>query len=65
MRISQETTSSKGIEKLSNIKNEIKEDITKETSQSTDQVKNIIQEKREIVDNDKITKLLNENQNSS
>ena len=61
---SQETTSSQGIEKLSNIKNEIKEDIIKETNQSMDQVKNIIQEKKEIVNNDKITKLLNEKKNS-
>jgi len=60
---SQETTSSQGIEKLSNIKNEIKEDIIKETNQSMDQVKNIIQEKKEIVNNDKITKLLNEKKN--
>ena len=60
---SQETTSSQGIEKLSNIKNEIKEDIIKETNQSMDQVKNIVQEKKEIVNNDKITKLLNEKKN--
>ena len=61
---SQDKTSSKEIETLSNIKNEIKEDIIKETNQSTDQIKNIIQEKKEILDNDKISKLLNENKNS-
>ena len=62
---SQDKTSSKEIETLSNIKNEIKEDIIKETNQSMDQVKNIIQEKKEIADNDKITKLLNEKKNPS
>jgi len=60
---SQDKKSSKEIETLSNIKNEIKEDIIKETNQSTDQIKNIIQEKEEILDNDKISKLLNENKN--
>ena len=60
---SQDKTSSKEIETLSNIKNEIKEDINKETNQSTDQIKNIIQEKKEILDNDKISKLLNEHKN--
>ena len=60
---SQDQTSSKETEILSNIKNEIKEDIIKETNQSTDQIKNIIQEKKEILDNDKISKLLNENKN--
>jgi len=60
---SQDKTSSKEIETLSNIKNEIKEDIIKETNQSTNQIKNIIQEKKEILDNDKISKLLNENKN--
>ena len=65
VQISQETTSSKGIEKLSNIKNEIKKDIIKETNQSTDQIKNIIQEKKEILDNDKTYKLPNENKNST
>ena len=63
IEISQDETSSKEIETLSNIKNEIKEDIIKETNQSTDQIKNIIQEKKEILDNDKISKLLNENKN--
>ena len=60
---SQDKTSSKEIETLSNIKNEIKEDIIKETSQSTNQIKNIIQEKKEILDNDQISELLNENKN--
>jgi len=60
---SQDKTSSKKTETLSNIKNEIKKDIIKETNQSTDQIKNIIQEKKEILDNDKISKLLNENKN--
>ena len=45
---SQDKTSSKEIETSSNIKNEIKNDIIKETNQSTDQIKNIIQEKKEI-----------------
>ena len=60
---SQDKTSSKKTETLSNIKNEIRKDIIKETNQSTDQIKNIIQEKKEILDNDKISKLLNENKN--
>ena len=60
---SQDKTSSKKTETLSNIKNEIKKDIIKETNQSTDQIKNVIQEKKEILDNDKISKLLNENKN--
>ena len=60
---SQDKTSSKEIETLSNIKNEIKEDIIKETNQSTNQIKNIIQEKKEILDNDQISELLNENKN--
>ena len=60
---SQDKTSSKEIETSSNIKNEIKEDIIKETNQSTGQIKNIIQEKKEILDNDKISKLLNEHKN--
>ena len=50
---------------MSNIKNEIKKDIIKETNQSTDQIKNIIQEKKEILDNDKTFKLPNENKNST
>ena len=62
---SQEKTSSKKTETLSNIKNEIKKDIIKETNQSTDQIKNIIQEKKEILDNDKTFKLPNENKNST
>ena len=60
---SQDKTSSKEIETSSNIKNEIKEDIIKETNQSTNQIKNIIQEKKEILDNDQISELLNENKN--
>jgi len=63
--ISQDKTSSKKTETLSNIKNEIKKDIIKETNQSTDQIKNIIQEKKEILDNDKTFKLPNENKNST
>jgi len=63
IEISQDKTSLKEIETLSNIKNEIKENIIKETNQSTDQIKNIIQEKKEILNNDKISKLLNENKN--
>ena len=62
---SQDKTSSKKTETLSNIKNEIKKDIIKETNQSTDQIKNIIQEKKEILDNDKTFKLPNENKNST
>jgi len=63
--ISQDKTSSKKTETLSNIKNEIKKDIIKETNQSTDQIKNIIQEKKEILDNNKTYKLPNENKNST
>ena len=62
---SQDKTSSKKTETLSNIKNEIKKDIIKETNQSTDQIKNVIQEKKEILDNDKTFKLPNENKNST
>ena len=62
---SQDKTSSKKTETLSNIKNEIKKDIIKETNQSTDQIKNVIQEKNEILDNDKTFKLPNENKNST
>ena len=62
---SQDKTSSKKTETLSNMKNEIKKDIIKETNQSTDQIKNIIQEKKEILDNDKTFKLPNENKNST
>ena len=62
---SQDKTSSKKTETLSNIKNEIKKDIVKETNQSTDQIKNVIQEKKEILDNDKTFKLPNENKNSA
>jgi len=63
--ISQDKTSSKKTETLSNIKNEIKKDIIKETNRSTDQIKNVIQEKKEILDNDKTFKLPNENKNST
>jgi DNA polymerase-3 subunit gamma/tau len=61
----QDKISSKKTETLSNIKNEIKKDIIKETKQSTDQIKNVIQEKKEILDNDKTFKLSNENKNST
>ena len=47
----------------SNIKNEIEENIIKEKNQSADQIKNIVQEKKEILDNDKISKLVHENKN--
>ncbi len=63
METSQDKASSNEIETLSNIKNEIREDIIRDTNQSTDQIKNIIQEKKEILDNDKISKLLNKKQN--
>ena len=46
---SQDKSSLKEIETLPNIKNEIKENIIKGTNQSTDQIKNIIQEKKEIL----------------
>ena len=62
---SQDKTSSKKTETSSNIKNEIKKDIIKEINQSTDQIKNVIQEKKEILDNDKTFKLPNENKNST
>jgi DNA polymerase-3 subunit gamma/tau len=63
METSQDKASSNEIETLSNIKNEIREDIIRDTNQSTDQIKNIIQEKKEILDNNKISKLLNKKQN--
>ncbi len=63
METSQDKASSNEIETLSNIKNEIREDIIRDTNLSTDQIKNIIQEKKEILDNDKISKLLNKKQN--
>ncbi len=43
---SQDKISSKKTETLSNIKNEIRKDIIKETNQSTDQIKNVIQRKK-------------------
>jgi DNA polymerase-3 subunit gamma/tau len=61
--ISQNKISSKKTETLSNIKNEIKNDIVKETNRSTDQIKNVIQEKKEILNNDKTFKLTNESKN--
>ena len=63
IEISQDKKSSKEIETLSTAKNEIKENIIKKTNESTDQIKNIIQEKKEILNNDKISKLLNKNNN--
>jgi len=63
--IFQDETNSKKIETLPNIKNKIKKDIIKETNQSTDQIKNVIQEKNEILDNDRTFKLPNENKNST
>ena len=65
VEVPQDKTSSKKTETLSNIKNEIKKDIIKETNQSTDQIKNVIQEKNEILDNDRTFKLPNENKNST
>ena len=59
----QDKISSKKTETLSNIKNEIRKDIIKETNQSTDQIKNVIQERKEILDNDKRFKLPNESKN--
>ena len=59
--ITQDRISSKEIGTLSNTKNEIKENIIKETSQSADQIKNIVQEKKEILNNDKASNLPNEN----
>jgi DNA polymerase-3 subunit gamma/tau len=61
VEVPQDKMGSKEIETLPNIKNEIKKDIIKETNQSTDQIKNVIQEKKEILDNDKIFKLQNKN----
>ena len=52
------------LEISSNIKSQIKKDTVKEKNQSTDQIKNIIQEKKDILNNDKISKLLNENMTS-
>ena len=63
LEISQDKTGSKEIETFSNIKNKTKEYLIKETNQPTDQIKNIIQEKKEILDNDKISNLPNENKN--
>jgi len=65
VELAQDKTGSKEIKTLSNIKNQIKEDVIKETNQSTDQIKNVIQEKKEILDNDKTFKLLNESKNST
>lgn len=65
MDTSQDKINSKAIETLPDIKNEIRKDIIKETNQSTDQIKNIVQEKKDISDNDKISKLLDENKNLS
>ena len=65
VELPQDKTGSKEIETLPNIENEINKDIIKETNQSTDQIKNIIQEKKEILDNDKTFKLPNENKNST
>ena len=45
---SQDKTSSKEIETLPNIKNEIKEDIIKETNQSTDQIKILFKKKKKF-----------------
>jgi DNA polymerase-3 subunit gamma/tau len=59
--ISQDKTSSEKTEISSNTKNEIKKDIVKETNQSTDQIRNVIQEKKENLDNDNTFKLANEN----
>ena len=59
--ITQDRISSKEIGTLSNTKNEIKENIIKETNQSADQIKNIVQEKKEILNNDKASNLPNEN----
>ena len=62
--ITQDRISSKEIGTLSNTKNEIKENIIKETNQSADQIKNIVQEKKEILNNDKASSLPNENKSS-
>jgi hypothetical protein len=43
-----------GIEKLSDKKNEIKNDVTKDKRNSADQIKNVIQEKIENVNNEHI-----------
>ena len=64
IEISKDKKSSEEIETFSNIKNKIKEDTIPEAKESTDQMKNIVQEKKEILDNDKISKLSNENNNS-
>ena len=65
VELPQDKTGSKEIETLPNIENEINKDVIKETDQSTDQIKNVIQEKKEILDNDKTFKLPNENKNSA
>ena len=65
VELPQDKTGSKEIETLPNIENEINKDVIKETDQSTDQIKNVIQEKKEILDNDKTFKLPNENKNST
>jgi len=59
----QDKTGSKKTEILSNIKSEIKKDIIKETNQSTDQIKNVIQEKKKFLNNDNTFILPNENKN--
>ena len=63
IEISRDGTTSKEIETFSNVNNKTKEYIVKEKNQPADQIKNIIQEKKEILDDDKISKLPNENKN--
>ena len=62
LEISQDNIASKEIKKLSNIKNEIKEDTIKKKSESKDQIKIISQEKKEILDLENISKLPNKNE---
>ena len=62
LRISQDNITSKEIKKLSNIKNEIKEDTIKTKNESKDQIKIISQEKKEVSDFENISKLPNKNE---
>ncbi len=59
--ISYEKGSSNKNETLPGTKKEVREDIIREKNQSMDQIKTIIQEKKEILENDSIPKSLYEN----
>ena len=64
IQTSEDKISTKIIESTPNTKNEIRKDIVKETKWSTEQIKNITQEKKEFMDNNKMPELLKENKNA-